>query len=116
MQRRQKEVGKTDQHAGVLENSQDSEYGRDRRRAGTLDDPDLPPPDVHIFTASKQPWVVIPAGTPAFEAYYERESLWPPASLARRAAILPLIEALEEHDDVKEVYSNAEFPDSALAA
>jgi len=62
-------------------------------RVGTLDNPDLLPPNVHIFTASKQPWVVIPAGTPAFEAYYERESLWPPASLARRAAILPLIEA-----------------------
>jgi len=32
------------------------------------------------------------------------------------AAVNRLIEALEEHDDVKEVYSNAEFPDSALAA
>lgn len=32
------------------------------------------------------------------------------------AAANKLIEALEEHDDVKEVYSNAEFPDSALAA
>jgi YebC/PmpR family DNA-binding regulatory protein len=32
------------------------------------------------------------------------------------AAVSKLIEALEEHDDVKEVYSNAEFPDSALAA
>jgi YebC/PmpR family DNA-binding regulatory protein len=32
------------------------------------------------------------------------------------AAVNKLVEALEEHDDVKEVYSNAEFPDSALAA
>lgn len=62
-------------------------------RVGTLDKPDLLPPDVHIFTASKQPWVVLPAGTPAFEVYYEREALWPPASLARRQALLPLIEA-----------------------
>ena len=31
-------------------------------RAGTLDDPDACPPDVHIFTESKQPWVVIPEG------------------------------------------------------
>jgi hypothetical protein len=64
-------------------------------RVGTLDNPDLFPPDVHIFTASKQPWVIIPEGTPAFEEYYEREKLWPPESLARRQALLPLIEAYQ---------------------
>ena len=64
-------------------------------RVGTLDNPDLLPPDVHIFTASKQPWVVIPAGAPAFEEYYEREQLWPAESLVRRQAILPLIEAYQ---------------------
>jgi hypothetical protein len=62
-------------------------------RVGTLDKPDLLPPDVHIFTASKQPWVVLPEGTPAVVEYYEREQLWPAESLARRQAILPLIEA-----------------------
>ena len=25
-------------------------------RVGTLDEPDLLPPDIHIFTSSKQPW------------------------------------------------------------
>jgi hypothetical protein len=64
-------------------------------RVGTLDNPDLLPPDVHIFTASKQPWVIIPEGAPAFEEYYEREKLWPPESLARRQALLPLIEAYQ---------------------
>jgi hypothetical protein len=64
-------------------------------RVGTLDNPDLLPPDVHIFTASKQPWVIIPADTPAFEEYYEREQLWPTESLARRQTILPLIEAYQ---------------------
>jgi hypothetical protein len=64
-------------------------------RVGTLDNPDLLPPDVHIFTASKQPWVVLPEGTPAFAEYYEREHLWPAESLARRQAILPLIEAYQ---------------------
>jgi hypothetical protein len=64
-------------------------------RVGTLDDPDLLPPDVHIFTASKQPWVVIPEGAPAFEEYYEREELWSAESLARRQAIMPLIEAYQ---------------------
>ena len=62
-------------------------------RVGTLDDPDLLPPDVHIFTASKQPWVVLPDGVPTFAEYYEREALWPAESLARRQAILPQIEA-----------------------
>ena len=39
-------------------------------RVGTLDDPDSCPPDVHIFTASKQPWVVLPEGAEAFEIFY----------------------------------------------
>ena len=34
-------------------------------RVGTLDEPDQLPPDIHIFPASKQPWVVLPGGTPA---------------------------------------------------
>ena len=64
-------------------------------RVGTLDNPDLLPPDAHIFTASKQPWVVIPPGVPAFAEYYDREKLWPPESLARRRAMLPRIEAYQ---------------------
>lgn len=39
-------------------------------RVGTLDDPDACPPDVHIFTDSKQPWVVIPDGAEQFPAFY----------------------------------------------
>jgi hypothetical protein len=62
-------------------------------RVGTLDQPDLLPPDVHIFTASKQLWVVLPADARAFEEYYERENVWSAASLQRRRARLPLIEA-----------------------
>ena len=57
-------------------------------RVGTLDDPDLCPPDVHIFTASKQPWVVLPPGARSFREYYDRNEVWPAASLARRAALL----------------------------
>jgi len=62
-------------------------------RVGTLDDPDQLPPDVHIFTASKQPWLALPPGTPAVAEFYEREQRWPPASLRRREALLPLVEA-----------------------
>ena len=57
-------------------------------RVGTLDDPDALPPDIHIFAASKQPWVVLPAGTPAVPEYYDREKYWPPQSLERRKALL----------------------------
>ncbi len=62
-------------------------------RVGTLDDPSAMPPDVHIFTASKQPWVLIPPGMPAFEEFYEREAVWPPESLERLKALMPRIEA-----------------------
>ena len=62
-------------------------------RVGTLDEPDRLPPDAHIFTASKQPWVLLPPGTPAFAEYYERETLWPAESLARRERLLPQIAA-----------------------
>jgi len=57
-------------------------------RVGTLDDPDRLPPDIHIFTSSKQPWVVLPPGTPAVTEYYHREKYWPKESLERREALL----------------------------
>lgn len=57
-------------------------------RVGTLDSPDLLPPDIHIFTASKQPWVVLPESAPAVLEYYDAEPYWPEASLARRAVLL----------------------------
>lgn len=62
-------------------------------RVGTLDEPDRSPPDVHIFTASKQPWVVLPPGTPAFDAYYDRHDVWRADSLARRERLAPAIAA-----------------------
>ena len=57
-------------------------------RVGTLDRPDGLAPDIHIFTASKQPWVVLPPGTAAFAEYYEPAQQWPAESLARRAALI----------------------------
>ena len=56
-------------------------------RVGTLDEPGRLPPDIHIFTASKQPWVVLPTGTPAVAEYYDRKQYWPAESLARRDAM-----------------------------
>jgi hypothetical protein len=57
-------------------------------RVGTLEEPDRLPPDIHIFTMSKQPWVVLPPGTPAVEAYYDRKAYWPAESLARWRMLL----------------------------
>lgn len=69
-----------------------SDYGRRQVlrfvRVGTLDDPAAAPPDVHIFTRSKLPWVVLPPDQPAVPVYYDMQALWPAASLARRRAIL----------------------------
>jgi hypothetical protein len=56
-------------------------------RVGTLDEPDRFPPDIHIFTMSKQPWVIIPPGAHAVHEYYDREKYWPAESLARRRAL-----------------------------
>jgi len=57
-------------------------------RVGALLEPDRLPPDIHIFTASKQPWVVLPPGVPAVAEYYDRERYWPEASLERRRVLL----------------------------
>jgi hypothetical protein len=57
-------------------------------RVGTLDEPDRLPPDIHIFTSSRQPWVVLPQGAPAVPEYYDRLQHWPPASLERRSRLL----------------------------
>ena len=62
-------------------------------RVGTLDQPDLLPPDIHIYAATKQPWIVFPPGVASVPEYYERDSVWTAQALARRRAILPQIEA-----------------------
>lgn len=59
-------------------------------RVGTLDNPDACPPDVHIYTASKQPWVMIPEGAEAFEDFYppsEVPRLWGAEGTARWQAM-----------------------------
>ena len=57
-------------------------------RVGSLDEPDRLPPDIPIYTESKQPWVVIPHDMPAVAQYYKASELWPKESLARRAILL----------------------------
>jgi len=67
-----------------------SEYGGRTEfrfvRGGALDDPAAVTPDVHIYVRSKLPWVRLPEGIPAFDAYYDPKTVWPAASLERRRA------------------------------
>lgn len=56
-------------------------------RVGTLDDPGQLEPDIHIYTRSKLPWVRLPDGARAVEAYYDTRDVWPTESLARRKAL-----------------------------
>lgn len=65
-------------------------------RVGTLDEPDRLPPDIHIFTASKQPWLKLPPGVPMVPEYYDRDLIWSRESLERRLRIVPKIEAYQE--------------------
>ncbi len=69
-----------------------SDYGRRPAlrfvRVGTLDNPAALRPDVHIYTRSRLPWIRLPEGVPAFEAFYDPQKVWPKESLERRRAIL----------------------------
>ena len=56
-------------------------------RVGTLEEPSRVPPDIHIYTSTKQPWVILPDGVPAVPEFYNPATTWPAESLARfRAA------------------------------
>lgn len=60
-------------------------------RVGTLDVPNTMPPDIHIFTSTKQSWVILDPETPAVSEYYSSSKLWPAESLVRRKALtLPI--------------------------
>lgn len=57
-------------------------------RVGTLDDPTPFPPDVHIFTSTKLPWLSLPKGVPAVARFYKVTETFSHDSLARRAKLL----------------------------
>ena len=56
-------------------------------RVGTLDEPGAIVPDIHIYTRSKLPWVRLPEGALAVEAYYDSGQVWPAESLERRKVL-----------------------------
>lgn len=45
-------------------------------RVGTMDNPELLPPDVHIYTVSKQPWVNLSNESSVYETFYKFEDVW----------------------------------------
>jgi hypothetical protein len=66
-----------------------SSYGSDALRfvrAGTLDDRGPVEPDVHIYTRSKRPWVVLPEAVPSFEGFYDPRTFWTAEVRARYEA------------------------------
>jgi hypothetical protein len=62
-------------------------------RVGTLLEPGRVPPDVHIFTSTKLPWVTLAGDIPVFEEYYSSREQWPAASLERRQAAIEAFKA-----------------------
>jgi hypothetical protein len=52
-------------------------------RVGSLDAPDSCPPDIHIFTSSRQSWVTLDERVPVMAEYYRRSEHWPADSVAR---------------------------------
>lgn len=61
-------------------------------RVGTLDRPELMAPDVHIYTESMQPWMMLPPDTLAVDTYYETRETWSPDSLKRLDALRAKVE------------------------
>lgn len=57
-------------------------------RAGTLDRPGSVVPDIHIYTASKLPWVAIPANARLVPRFYDYESTLPAEAFQRRQAAI----------------------------
>lgn len=55
-------------------------------RVGTLLSPQICPPDIHIFTSTKQPWLTLNDAKPQMEAFYRRSEVWPEESVLRYKA------------------------------
>jgi hypothetical protein len=52
-----------------------------------LEEPGRCPPDIHIFTSTKLPWVVLDGRVPVSLEYYDWRDHWPAESIARRQAM-----------------------------
>jgi hypothetical protein len=52
-------------------------------RTGTLDDPSIAPPDIHIYTSTRRPWVILPMNVPAVTEFYRLSDYWPAEAIDR---------------------------------
>jgi len=52
-------------------------------RVGSLDGPERPVPDVHIYTSTKQPWLRLPEDARVYEGFYDPRTTWTPDGMAR---------------------------------
>jgi hypothetical protein len=46
-------------------------------------------PDVHCFTSTRQPWLALADGAPAYEEHYDYEAVLSPEQQARAMALFP---------------------------
>lgn len=67
-------------------------------KVGTLDDPDRYPPNVHIFTSTMQPCVIIPKHHKRVDNYYDNKDTWSKDSLTRLDAIVEAAKANKDND------------------
>ncbi len=56
-------------------------------KVGTLDAPNQCPPDMHIYTSTKQKWLSLPPGIPVVSEYYNYKEHWPQDSQNRLNAL-----------------------------
>jgi hypothetical protein len=52
-------------------------------RVGTLEEASRLPPDIHIYTSTKLPWLALPPDVPAVAEYYSAREVWSEESLER---------------------------------
>lgn len=55
-------------------------------RAGTLEHAGAFPPDVHIFTSTKQPWLALPVDAKTYAEFYDPKAVWSDEQRARYRA------------------------------
>ena len=56
-------------------------------RVATFDDPNILPPDVHVFTESKTKWLTLPEDARVFPRFYQKQNVWSRESLERVEAV-----------------------------
>ena len=56
-------------------------------RTSSLDEAQNFPPQAHVFTKSKVDWIHLDNKIPSFEIWYDRDKVWPQASLDRLSGL-----------------------------